>query len=157
MSGWLNKLGNKDRMNLSQSIVFVLLMLFILLWLVTGLLFQFSTPGRLVAHAATSLGILLLLFWVERKKNKQSLDLQRKLDELVAATKGTSSRLVSLEELTEEELSLLQRHYAAMSALTKEIIAYRKAHPRKKFVRPALKSDTRNKSNDSWFPPWRNN
>ena len=68
MSGWLKKLGNQGRRISGRAIVFILLLLCILLWLLLGLLFHFSTPERLAANAVTSLCILLLLFWIEWKK-----------------------------------------------------------------------------------------
>jgi low affinity Fe/Cu permease len=60
------------------------------------------------------------VFLIQRAQNKESLAVQLKLNEIVAAVQGASNRLVNVEDLTEDELRTLHRHYAALARLAKE-------------------------------------
>jgi len=61
-----------------------------------------------------------MVFLIQRSQNKDSLAMQLKLNELVAAMKGASNRLIDIESLSEEELRLLHKHYAMLVAMAKQ-------------------------------------
>lgn len=46
----------------------------------------------------------LMVFLIQRSQNKESLALQLKLNELIAAVEGASNRLIDVEDLNEDEL-----------------------------------------------------
>ena len=60
-----------------------------------------------------------MVFLIQRTQNKESLAVQLKLNELVAAIEGASNRLIDVEDLTEEELRALHRHYAKLVAMSR--------------------------------------
>jgi len=62
----------------------------------------------------------LMVFLIQRAQNKESLAVQLKLNELVAAIAGASNRLIDCEDLDEEELRTLHRHYAKLVAMAKK-------------------------------------
>lgn len=84
-----------------------------------------------------------MVFLIQKAQNKDSVSVQLKLNELIAATKGASNRLVSVENLTEEELAVLQRHYETMAEITKKASDLRQSHS----VEEAIK-DTAEKLED---------
>src|SRR5262249_19920978 len=53
----------------------------------------------------------LRVFLTQRSQNKDSLAIHLKLNEIVAALEGASNRLISVEDLTEDEIHLLRQHY----------------------------------------------
>jgi len=65
------------------------------------------------------------------------MSVQLKLNELIAATKGASNRLVSVEDLTEEELCVLQQHYQTMAEITQKASDLRKSHSIEEAIKDA--------------------
>src|SRR5919206_3775376 len=81
--------------------------LIIIVWAVTGPIFSFSDTWQLVINTSTTIITFLMVFLIQRSQNKESLAVQLKLNELVAAMQGASNRLISVEDLSEEEVTLL--------------------------------------------------
>jgi low affinity Fe/Cu permease len=87
----------------------------VVVWLVTGPIFKYSDTWQLVINTGTTVVTFLMVFLIQRTQNKDSLALQLKLNELVAAMKGASNRLISIEDLSEEELRTLHSHYLKLA------------------------------------------
>jgi low affinity Fe/Cu permease len=83
----------------------------VLVWLLSGPLFQWSDTWQLVINTGTTIVTFLMVFLVQRTQNKESLAIHLKLNELVAAVQGASNRLIDVEDLTEEELAVLRKHF----------------------------------------------
>lgn len=92
----------------------------VLVWACTGPLFGYSDTWQLVINTGTTVVTFLMVFLIQRSQNKDAMAIQLKLNELVAALKGASNRLIDIEELSEEELKALQRHYAKLVAMSKK-------------------------------------
>jgi low affinity Fe/Cu permease len=88
-------------------------------WGLTGPLFGFSDTWQLVINTSTTIVTFLMVFLIQRTQNKDALAMHLKLNELVAAKKGASNRLLNAEDLTEEELHTLHRHYARLVELAR--------------------------------------
>src|SRR3954471_12475362 len=86
-------------------------------WLVTGPLFGFSDTWQLVINTGTTIVTFLMVFLIQRMQNKDSRAIHLKLNELVAALKGPSNRLIDVEDLNEEELETLSKYYRALAKL----------------------------------------
>jgi low affinity Fe/Cu permease len=89
----------------------------ILVWAVTGPLFHFSDTWQLVINTGTTIVTFLMVFLIQRAQNKESKAVQLKLNEIVAAIEGASNRLIDVENLSEEEIKVLSRHYAEISRM----------------------------------------
>src|SRR5262249_83430 len=85
------------------------------LWLASGPLFQFSDTWQLVMNTATSIITFLMVFLLQRSHNKESLAIHLKLNELLAAKRGASNRLINVEDLSEEEVRELHRRYQRLA------------------------------------------
>ena len=101
------------------SAAFGLAALTIAVWLVTGPLFQFSDTWQLVINTGTTIVTFLMVFLIQRAQNKDARAVHLKLNELVAAVKGASNRLINVEDLTEDEVRTLHEHYCALVQLAK--------------------------------------
>src|SRR5688500_7987495 len=84
----------------------------VLAWGALGPVFGYSDTWQLVINTGTTIVTFLMVFLVQRTQNKDSLAIQIKLNELVAAVHGASNRLVDIEALSEGELRPLEQHYA---------------------------------------------
>jgi low affinity Fe/Cu permease len=86
----------------------------VLAWAAVGPWFGYSEEWQLVINTGTTIITFLMVFLIQRAQNKDSLAIHLKLDELVAAHRGASNRLVSAEDLSEVELTALRRDYRRM-------------------------------------------
>ena len=86
----------------------------IAVWLVTGPIFGFSDTWQLVINTGTTIVTFLMVFLIQRSQNKDALALQLKLNEIVAALEGASNRLIDVEDLSEEELLALRKHFQVL-------------------------------------------
>jgi low affinity Fe/Cu permease len=102
-----------------STAAFLLAVLAIVAWLVTGPVFGFSDTWQLVINTGTTIVTFLMVFLIQRAQNKDSQAVHLKLNELVAAVKGASNRLINVEGLTEEELKVLHEHYCKLVELAK--------------------------------------
>jgi low affinity Fe/Cu permease len=89
-------------------------------WLVTGPIFGFSDTWQLVINTATTVVTFLMVFLIQHAQNKDTKAMELKLNELVAAMEGASNRLIDVEELSEEELETLQKHFRRLVAMAKK-------------------------------------
>jgi low affinity Fe/Cu permease len=100
----------------------------VIVWALTGPLFDFSDTWQLVINTGTTVVTFLMVFLIQRTQNKDSLAIQLKLNELVAAVEGASNRLIDVEDLSEEELKLLHTHYARLVAMARKDDTLTRSH-----------------------------
>ena len=103
-----------------STTAFVAAVGFVLLWAASGPLLGFSERWQLIINTFTTIVTFLMVFVIQRAQNKESLAVQLKLNEIVAAIEGASNRLINVESLGEEELATLHEHYARLVDLAKQ-------------------------------------
>jgi low affinity Fe/Cu permease len=106
--------GSTSAFALSVSIVAI--------WVLTGPIFRYSDTWQLVINTGTTVVTFLMVFLIQRSQNKDSLALHLKLNEIVAAMKGASNRMIDVESLTERELHVLHAHYETLARMAKRDI-----------------------------------
>jgi low affinity Fe/Cu permease len=99
---------------------FVLAVLLIVTWLVTGPMFGFSDTWQLVINTFTTIVTFLMVFLIQNTQYRDTEAVQVKLDELLRTTEGAHVALLDLEELEEEELAEIRKRYAALAARARE-------------------------------------
>ncbi|MDB5273020.1 MAG: low affinity iron permease family protein [Chitinophagaceae bacterium] len=92
----------------------------ILIWLITGPLFHYSEVWQLIINTGTTVITFLMVFVIQKAQNKEALSIQLKLNELLATNEIASNRLVCVEELTEEEMKVLQKFYSKLAFMAKK-------------------------------------
>lgn len=90
-------------------------------WLLCGPMFDFSDTWQLVINTGTTIVTFLMVFLIQNTQNRDAKALQLKLDELIYATKGARNSLIDLEDLTEEELDLLQKEFVSLRHLGEKV------------------------------------
>ncbi len=98
-----------------SSMAFVLAFSVVLVWLATGPVFDYSDTWQLVINTGTTVVTFLMVFLIQKSQNKDGRAMQLKLNELIAASKEASNRLVDVESLTEHELLTLSQYYATLA------------------------------------------
>jgi low affinity Fe/Cu permease len=91
----------------------------VVIWAATGPFFNYNETWQLVINTGTTIITFLMVFLIQRAQNKDSLALHLKLNEVVAAMKGASNRLIDVESLSEEEIKSLHRYYCELVTLAK--------------------------------------
>ena len=91
----------------------------IIVWAALGPVFGFSDTWQLVINTGTTIVTFLMVFLIQRSQNKDALAIHLKLNELVAAMKGASNRLIDVEALSERDLMVLERHFAELTRLAR--------------------------------------
>jgi low affinity Fe/Cu permease len=87
----------------------------ILIWAITGPVFKYSDTWQLVINTGTTIITFLMVFLIQKSQNKDSKAIQLKLNELIAASRYASNRMVDIEDLTEDELDVLHKYYQTLS------------------------------------------
>lgn len=100
-----------------SSIAFISAVSIVLIWAISGPIFNYSETWQLVINTGTTIITFLMVFLIQKAQNKDGKAIQLKLNELIAATKGASNRMVSIEDLNEEELDKLHAFYKKLSEL----------------------------------------
>jgi len=97
-------------------------------WLLLGPVFQYSDTWQLVINTGTTIVTFLMVFLIQRSQNKDALVMHLKLNELVAAMRGASNRLIDVEALSEEELRTLERYYGELADLARRETDLARSH-----------------------------
>jgi low affinity Fe/Cu permease len=99
---------------------FILAVLIVIVWAATGPIFHYSENWQLIINTGTTIITFLMVFVIQQSQNKDTVALHLKLNELIAANKSASNRLIDIEDLTEEELTALKQFYIQLSELAEE-------------------------------------
>jgi low affinity Fe/Cu permease len=118
-SDWSSRFATKVSQKAGSAWAFITALLIVVVWGATGPLFGYSDTWQLVINTGTTIVTFLMVFLIQRAQNKDTLAVQLKLNELVAAIDAASNRLISVEDLSEEELDVLRAHYRKLAEMAK--------------------------------------
>jgi low affinity Fe/Cu permease len=107
---------------------FIIAFFLVVAWGVTGPLFHYSDSWQMVINTGTTIITFLMVFLIQKGQNKESLAIQLKLNELVAAHEFASNRLVNVENMTEDELRVIKKYYSKLSDFTKNEESLQQSH-----------------------------
>lgn len=100
----------------------------VIVWAILGPVFHWSDTWQLVINTGTTIITFLMVFLIQRSQNRDSMAIQLKLNELVAAIEGASNRLIDVESLSEDELKILHTHYQRIVAMAEQDADMAKSH-----------------------------
>lgn len=83
---------------------FLLAVLIILVWALSGPVFAYSDTWQLVINTGTTIITFLMVFLIQNTQNRDSAAVQLKLDELIFAIKEANNALIDVEERDEKEI-----------------------------------------------------
>ena len=90
---------------------FIIAILIIVTWGITGPAFHFSDTWQLIINTGTTIVTFLMVFLIQNTQNRDAKAAHLKLDELIRAVKGARNNLVNLENLSDEDLKKLEKQF----------------------------------------------
>lgn len=106
---------------------FILALVTVLIWIVTGPIFGYSDTWQLVINTGTTIVTFLMVFIIQNTQNKDTAAIQIKLAELIRANEGAHNAMIALEELEEEELQAIHKRYCQLAEQARDHL--RKGEP----------------------------
>jgi low affinity Fe/Cu permease len=141
------KISNTITLYSGSSPVFIVAVGFILVWGLSGTIFHYSNTWLLIVNTVTSIITFLMVFLIQKAQNKEAIAVQLKLNELIAASKGASNRLLNIQDLSESELNTLYEHYKTLVELTHKAQSNTQSHSVEdaiESVKEEIKEDLKN-------------
>src|SRR5438874_988833 len=114
MNEFFRKFAHKTSTIVGSPWSFIIAVVIILVWAITGPLFHFSDTWQLVINTGTTIITFLMVFLIQNTQNRDAQVIHLKLDELLRALKEARTGLVDLEDMSDEELQNLQAEFVRL-------------------------------------------
>lgn len=112
MKDFFNKAALWTSRQAGRVSTFVVAVLVILVWAVTGPMFRFSDTWQLVINTGTTIITFLMVFLIQNTQNRDTQAIQIKLDELIRVTNEARNGLINLEDASEEKLQEVKEEFS---------------------------------------------
>jgi low affinity Fe/Cu permease len=119
-NNWYSDIAKVASRYSGHPTTFYLAVFVIIVWAVTGPLFDFSDTWQLVINTGTTIVTFLMVFLIQNSQNRDTEAIHIKLDELIRATKGAHNALMGLEELNEEALDAFKERYGELASVARD-------------------------------------
>lgn len=106
---FFHKLANLTSRTIGSPPAFIVAILVILIWMITGPIFKFSDTWQLVINTGTTIVTFLIVFLIQNTQNRDSHAIHVKLDELIRAHKPARNQFIGAEYLTDSQLETVQK------------------------------------------------
>jgi low affinity Fe/Cu permease len=121
MNAFFHAFARKSAAVMGSHWSFLLATACCLVWAVTGPLFGYSDTWQLVINTATTVLTFLAVFLIQNTQNGDALAIQLKLDELLRAVTDARTRLVNLEDCSDEELEQLRQEFQRLQKRERQV------------------------------------
>ncbi|MDF7776932.1 low affinity iron permease family protein [Sphingomonas sp. AOB5] len=88
---------------------FVLALAVVVIWGVTGPLFNYSDTWQLVINTGTTIVTFLMVFLIQNAQNRDAAAIQAKLDEIIRALDNGRNEFIGIEHLSEDEIERVRK------------------------------------------------
>ncbi|WP_310467979.1 low affinity iron permease family protein [Sphingomonas sp.] len=108
MNHFFEHLSGRVAATAGRPVAFVLALTIVIVWAVTGPLFNWSNTWQLVINTGTTIVTFLMVFLIQNAQNRDGSAIQAKLDELIRAGGHSRNAFIGIEHLSEAELDALR-------------------------------------------------
>jgi low affinity Fe/Cu permease len=85
----------------------------VLIWAITGPLFNFSDTWLLLINTVTTIITFLMVFVIQNSQNRSSLALHIKIDEIIRAVEEAENKYIGIEK--ESQKDIVEREEALLA------------------------------------------
>lgn len=117
---WFTRVAKGASRMAGRPATFMTALGIILVWALSGPLFQFSDTWQLVINTSTTIVTFLMVFLIQNTQNRDTAALQIKLDEVLRSMENAHTVLLDLEELDNEELDHIRQNYLELAKKARE-------------------------------------
>ena len=93
---------------------FLIALLTIVVWALTGPYFNYSDTWQLFINIGTTIVTFLMVFLIQNTQNRETRIVALKLDELLRGVEGARTGLVELDHMSDDDLELVRQEFARM-------------------------------------------
>ena len=93
-----------------HHLAFLAAMIFIIVWALSGPIFQFSDTWQLIVNTSTTIVTFLMVFLIQNSQNRDSCALHTKLDELISVVENAREDMIGIEHLPLKDLKKMRRN-----------------------------------------------
>jgi low affinity Fe/Cu permease len=111
MNEFFRKFAHASATAVGSPFAFLLGVLVIVVWAVTGPAFGYSDTWQLVINTGTTIVTFLMVFLIQNTQNRDAKAMHLKLDELIRSVSAARNRLVHLEDLSDADLAKLEEEF----------------------------------------------
>ena len=119
---WFTRFANGASRATGKPGTFVLAVVIVVTWAVTGPMFGFSDTWQLIINTGTTIVTFLMVFLIQNTQNRDSEAMHVKMDELIRALEGAHNALLDLEELDDRTLDTIRERYRKLASKAREDI-----------------------------------
>lgn len=101
---WFTRFASGTAEKLGAPSAFLIALLIVVMWAVTGPFFGFSTEHALVINTVTTIGTFLMVFVIQNTQNRDAKAMHLKLDELLRATPRARQEFMEAEDEDLQEI-----------------------------------------------------
>ncbi len=109
--GTFRLLAEKTAEVVGSPTAFFVSVIGVAVWILSGLVVGFNDSWQLVINTLTNLFTLFIVLLIQNTQNRHAKAVHLKLDELIRAIREARTRLVGLEDLSDEELAHLEEQF----------------------------------------------
>jgi len=100
-----------------RSSTFVLAIAVVLVWAVSGPVFNWSDTWQLVINTGTTIVTFLMVFVIQNTQSRDTQAMQLKLDELIRVNEMARNSLINLEEMSEIDVERMKTAFATLATI----------------------------------------
>ena len=103
-----------------HPLAFAAAVFFVVAWAMTGPFYQFGDIWQFTLVSVTSIVTFLMVFLIQNTQGRTRAALQLKLDELIRSTSGAHNVMLTLEDMSLDEIEKYREHYEKLATTARE-------------------------------------
>lgn len=114
MNEKFRKVAQKVSAVVGTAYTFIFALLIIVIWGITGPMFNFSDTWQLIINTGTTIVTFLMVFLIQNTQNRDAKAVHLKLDEIINSIQDANDQYIDLEDLSDQELDELQTKFTKL-------------------------------------------
>jgi len=119
MKDIFRKIAARVSLATGSAWAFLLAFTIVIVWALTGPMFNFSNTWQLIINTGTTIGTFLMVFLIQNTQNRDGRAIQLKLDELIRATRARDT-FIDLEDLSDEDMDIVYEEFHKLREKTND-------------------------------------